>query len=605
MFIKRTRKTVGGKTYINHLLVESVLTPKGPRHRTVCSLGSLEPAPHEEWLALSRRLQSALAGQSTLQAEPEVERLIDRAQKRREAGPRVTPSPEAVEVLVEQVEVEKGRVAGPVHVGHQIWNRLGLEGILQKIGLDAKTRRLSEVMTLNRLVAPASERALPDWVRRTALAEILQTDFAWLNDEALYRNLDKLHPERVAIERALAARERSLFQLGESIYLYDLTSTYFEGQCQKNPKAKYGYSRDQRPDCKQVVIGLVLDGDGFPKAHEVFDGNRNDHTTVEEMLAALERRTGARPGATVVVDRGMASKENLQQITGRGYHYLVAARQAERHRYLDEFEGEEGWELLVRPTSPNNPAQKKSQVKIKRAAGDGEVHILCVSEDRQQKDRAIRQLQEKRLLAALEKLSQRIVKRQLRAEQKVGEAIGRLKQRYSRAARYYQIVYDAPQQQLHWTELTAKKHQAERLDGGYLLKTGRPDMSAEEIWRTYILLTRVESAFRCIKGPLLERPIFHQKEHRVEAHIFLCVLAYHLLVCVEKTFRDQGIYTSWESIREQVSNHQVVTIRLPATDGRVLTIRKATTPDPEQKSIYQVLRIPETIMRPIKTWKSV
>lgn len=604
MFIKRTSKTVGGKTYVNHLLVESVLTPKGPRHRTVCSLGSLAPAPREEWSALSRKLESALIGQSTLLPEPGVEPLIERLQKRGGARPRATPWLATVEVLVDRVEVEKGRAAGPVHVGHQMWNRLGLDAILEKVGLDAKTKCLTEVMTLNRLVAPASEHAMPDWVRRTALAEILGTDLSWLNDEALYRNLDKLHPERVAIEAALADRERSLFQLGESIYLYDLTSTYFEGQCKKNPKAKYGYSRDQRPDCRQVVVGLVLDGDGFPKAHEVFEGNRNDSTTVEEMLAALEKRTGGRQGATVVVDRGMASKGNLKQITGRGYHYLVAARQPERNRYLHEFEGEEGWEPLVRPTSPNNPAQKKSQVKIKGAAGDGEVRILCVSEDRQQKDRAIRQLQEERLLAALEKLAQRIAKKRLRAEGKVGEAIGRLKQRYSRAVRYYQIVYDAEQQQLRWTELADKKHQAERLDGGYLLKTDRQDMSGEEIWRTYILLTRVESAFRSMKSPLLERPIFHQKEHRVEAHIFLCVLAYHLLVCVEKTFRDHGIFTSWESIREQLSNHQVVTVRLPASDGRVLTVRKAATPDREHKAIYQTLRIPETIVRPIKTWES-
>jgi len=407
------------------------------------------------------------------------------------------------------------------------------------------------------------------------------------------------------IEAELAARERQWFELDETIYLYDLTSTYFEGLCEKNPKAQRGYSRDQRPDCKPVVVGLVLDGDGFPKAHEVFDGNRNDSTTVEEMLAALEKRTGGRRGATVVVDRGMAYKANLQQIRERGYHYLVAARQPERNQHREEFRENQGWEEMVRQPSPNNPAQKKSRVFLQRGGKGGEVHILCVSEDRKQKDRAIRELQERRLVASLEKLSRRIANKQLRQEGKVGEAMGRLKQRYPRVARYYEIVYDADLQRLRWTEQADRKRAAERLDGGYLLKTDREDLTAEQIWHTYILLTRVESAFRTIKTPLLERPIFHQLEHRVEAHIFLCVLAYHLLVCVEKAFRDAGIHTSWESIREQLSTHQVVSVVLPTTDGDRLTIRRATTPEPEHQKIYRTLRIPETILRPIKTWQRV
>jgi transposase len=446
---------------------------------------------------------------------------------------------------------------------------------------------------------------MPDWMRRSALTDILHKDFSKLNDEALYRNLDKLHPQRAMIEAELAARERQWFELDETIYLYDLTSTYLEGLCEKNPKAQRGYSRDQRPDCKPVVVGLVLDGDGFPKAHEVFDGNRNDSTTVEEMLAALEKRTGGRRGATVVVDRGMAYKANLQQIRERGYHYLVAARQPERNQHREEFRENQGWEEMVRQPSPNNPAQKKSRVFLQRGGKGGEVHILCVSEDRKQKDRAIRELQERRLVASLEKLSRRIANKQLRQEGKVGEAMGRLKQRYPRVARYYEIVYDAHLQRLRWTEQADRKRAAERLDGGYLLKTDREDLTTEQIWHTYILLTRVESAFRTIKTPLLERPIFHQLEHRVEAHIFLCVLAYHLLVCVEKAFRDAGIHTSWESIREQLSTHQVVSVVLPTTDGDRLTIRRATTPEPEHQKIYRTLRIPETILRPIKTWQRV
>src|SRR5208337_4295165 len=214
----------------------------------------------------------------------------------------------------DRVTMEEAREAGSVHVGHQVWQRLGLNDILASAGVSERACQLSEAMTLNRLIFPLSEHAMPDWMRRTALADILGTDFAALNDEALYRNLDRLHPNREAIERELAEREKSLFRLDDTLYLYDLTSTYFEGQAESNPQAKRGYSRDQRPDCKQVLVGLVLDGEGFPKAHEVFEGNRQDRSTVQEMLESLEKRTGKKPGGTVVVDRGMAYDENLEQI---------------------------------------------------------------------------------------------------------------------------------------------------------------------------------------------------------------------------------------------------------------------------------------------------
>jgi transposase len=599
VFLKATRKTVRGKTYTHHLLVESITTARGPRHRTVCSLGPLEPAPREYWLALAHKLEAALRGQQSLLPNADLDALRRRAEARAPSR----SSPALVSVILEQIEVAEAREAGAVHVGHQMWRRLGLDAILRKAGLNERARLLTEAMTMNRLVAPASEHAMPDWVRRTALAELLHADFRSLNDEALYRNLDRLHPQRALIEAELAARERDLFALPESIYLYDLTSTYFEGQALANEKAKRGYSRDKRPDCKQVVVGLVLDGDGFPKAHEVFEGNRNDSTTVEDMLAALEKRVGKKPGATVTVDRGMAYAENIEQIRGRGYHYLVAARPEERWEHERDFVEESGWEEIVREPSPTNPAQKKTQVRLKQCDTGAEVHVLCRSEQRQEKDRAIRELQEKRLLADLESLARGIAKRtkKPRTEAEVNQSIGRLRERYTRVGRYYQIRYQAERRALTWAVDEEGKRRAERLDGSYVLKTDRRDMSQEEIWRQYILLTRVESAFRAMKSPLLERPIFHHLADRVEAHIFLCVLAYHLLATVEKAFLDQGVHTSWASLREQLATHQVVTVVLPTSDGQQIRIRRATTPEAEHKRVYEVLRIPAEILDPVQS----
>ena len=605
MYIRRTRKTHKGKTYDNYLLVESVSTPKGPRQKILCSLGSLAPAPRQHWLDLAHRLQASLAGQLPLSpADGVLPSLGEKGRPGRKPRPAPSPTraPAGLAVDSERVSLEEAREAGAVHVGHQMWTQLGLNEILGSAGLSPRACLLGEAMTLNRLVAPLSEHAMPDWIRTTALADIVDADFSGLNDEALYRNLDRLHPQRELIERELAEREKSLFSLNDTLYLYDLTSTYFEGQAESNPQAKRGYSRDKRPDCKQVLVGLVLDGEGFPKAHEVFEGNRQDRSTVEEMLESLEKRTGEKPGSTVVVDRGMAYEENLKQIHARGYHYLVACRQSERTAWLAEFEQDDEWEEVRRKPSPRNPEQKKSQVRIKRRQKGDEVFILCVSEGREAKDRAIREKQQQQLQEDLEALQTRVTKGYLKRTEKIHEAIGRLKERYPTVARYYRIEYDAERQSFSWQEDIDKKAIAKKLDGGYVMKTDRQDLTGDEIWRTYMLLTRVEAAFRAMKSPLQERPIFHHLQDRTQTHIFLCVLAYHLLVAIEKRFLERDIHTSWSTLRQQLSTHQVVTIVLPTLEGKILKIRKATTPEPVHKEIYATLKIPLEVMKPVKTW---
>jgi transposase len=604
LFIKRTKRTLRGKTYTNHLLVESVATERGPRHRVVCSLGSLGPAPKAQWLKLAHHLQESLGGQeSLLEQSAEEQALVQKAtlalksKRERKAG-------QNIDLDLEQVEVEEARQAGAVHVGHQIWQRLGVDQILTGVGFSHKTCLLTQIMTLNRLIEPSSELAMSEWAARSALSDILKEDLRNLNEDRLYRNMDRLHGKRGPIEAALSAKEKSLFSLKESILLYDLTSTYFEGLCLSNPKAMRGYSRDSRPDCKQVVVGLVLDGEGFPKAHEIFAGNRSDSTTVGEMLAVLQKRVGKTKDATVVVDRGMAKPENLATIRAAGYHWLVAAPQPERVCYFDQYEEQAGWQEILREPSPRNEGQHKVRVLVKPAQSpDGSQSIaLCWSEGRTQKDRAIRQKQEIRFLADIEKLAKRVALGRLRTTAKIYEAIGRLKERYPRVARYYQLAYDQEQSELSCTEDLERKQKAESLDGSYLLKSSRNDLSASDIWHTYMLLSRIEAAFRAIKSPLCERPIFHHLERRVETHIFLCVLAYHLLLCIERAFLDQGIHTSWETLRTQLSTHQVVTVRLPTTDGRALIIRRDTRPEQIHRDIYRVLRVAERIIAPIKRW---
>ncbi len=291
MYIRKTTSKVKDKIYENYLLVESVMTPKGPRQKTICSLGHLKPRPKKEWLLLAQKVETTLKGQLTFEEEePEVEEIVEKARafEAQEKRALKDKDDDVVSIHTDKVQMERAREAGPVHVGYQFWKKLEIEKILKQAGFSEKEILLTLLMVMNRLISPSSEHKMPGWINSTALPDILSLNLASLNDEALYRNLDKLYPKRGIIEALLTEKEKTLFDLDDTIYLYDLTSTYFEGMCLLNSQAKRGYSRDKRFDAKQVVVGLVIDRDGFPKAHEIFPGNRKDSTTLTEMLDILE-----------------------------------------------------------------------------------------------------------------------------------------------------------------------------------------------------------------------------------------------------------------------------------------------------------------------------
>ncbi len=609
MFIRKTTSNRNGKTYTNHLLVESVRTSQGPRQKTICSLGNLRPRPRREWLKLAHKVEEALAGQEDLfeKADPEVEAIVSKTRKRQERHSHQAERQrggEVVAVRVDEVCTEMHRAVGPVHVGYEFWKRLGLEEILEEQHLSKRTRLLSCCMVLNRLIDPKPEYAIPAWLRTVAAGDILETDFEGLSEDALYRAMDRIAPCAKQIESALVEREVELFNLDRTVLFYDLSSTYFEGLAKSNPKAKRGYSRDKRADCKQVVVALVVNRDGFPLLHEVFEGNTQDRKTLGKMLELIDERVGLQEGQTVVVDRGMAYPENLEQLRNhpKQLHYIVATRQSERDQWLEEFEASEDFEEVLRKPSPRNLWQKKSTIRVKAKETDGELYALCISSERIEKDRAIRQKQEQRMAADLERLRRRVAQGRLKKPVKIGEAIGRIKERYPRVARYHQILFDQEQGTLAVSVHAEKLKKAEQLDGSYLLRSDRTDLSADALWRTYILLTRAENAFRNLKSPLRLRPIHHQIERRCDTHIFLSLLAYHLLVSIEKTMLDNGVHTSWQTICEALTTHEMCTIVLPADSGELLRIRKASTPEPVHRQIYNLLNVPTQPIPPTKTW---
>ncbi len=606
MFIKRSISKQGGKTYVSHVLVESVLTPAGPRHKTICNLGKMDPGPKEDWLLLAERIQMALGGQASLFPDPRVDQAVAKIRERQaKASPAELEEPLTGEVAVPDVVPVKTsgvkcqdlRKVGPLHVGHQIWQRLQMEAVLKAVGISAPARKLTEVMTLNRLVSPCSELAMVGWSRREAVNDVLGVDAEQLNEDKFYRNMDRLHGHRMEIERELYAREKSLFNLEGSLVLYDLTNTYFEGQAARNPKAMRGHSKEMRTDCKLVAMGLMLDADGFPIGHEVFAGNTINGNTVEAMLDGLEARTGREGGSTVVMDRGFASEDNLKLVRSRHYDYLMAGFQQQRNALLKDFEDLEGWEAI-------QPSANKVPVQIKRIEKGDEVFLLCVSPARAEKERAIRERQEKKLVKDLEALVKAVAKALEQGEpigdKELGERIGRLRERYPRAGRYYLV--DRKEGILEWTLKVEQRARAEELDGAYFLRTSRKGMGPEEIWRTYIALTRIESAFRDLKGTLDMRPVYHQKEIRVETHVFLAVLAFHLQAVIERTLKEAGDHTCWETVREELSTHHVVTTLLPTADGKTLAIRRGSVPDRRVGEIYRHLNLDPEPMTPIRTW---
>ena len=496
---------------------------------------------------------------------------------------------------------------GDVYVLEHLWRQVGLPELISELldnrKFEFSIERALFAMVANRACGPSSKLYCHEqWLAEDVRIEGCEA----LELHHLYRAMDFLEAHKEALEEGLYFRMADLLNLDVEVVFYDTTSTYFEGQALANPSAKRGYSRDKRPDCKQVVVGLVINRDGFPKAHEIFDGNTQDRASLPAMLDALEARVGGfRRGQTVVVDRGMAFEENLEQLRARGLRYLVASRQQERTRWLAEFETLEGFDEVIREPSPRNPKQKKTKVEVKLKRTEAETFVLCISDGRKQKDRAIRDKHEGRLLRDLDKLHARIGAGRLVDELKIGEAIGRLKERYPRVARYYDIAFDPDAQTLRYSLNEPRRELAERLDGSYVLKSDRTDLGADEAWRIYHLLTRAENAFRCMKSPLAERPIFHQVQRRVETHIFLCVLAYHLLVAIEKTLLDQGVHTSWASVRDALATHAIVTIVLPTDSGATMRIRKASTAESEHRELYRLLGVDENIMSPKTIWSEI
>ena len=550
-------------------LVRSVRVGRRVIQQTVAHLGELDEHGRIEARSLARRLIGA----------PECAQLFD------DGGEQVT-----VPVRLKGIRVERSRVFGDVYLALALWRGIGLEELCERLFPAGQERvswaKMAAVLVAARFCEPSSELHIAeDWYRRTALCDLLQLGDEEVNKDRLYRGLDRLLVHKVALEAHLSQRCGELFAIHNEVLLYDVTSTYFEGLAEANPQAKRGYSRDHRPDCKQVCIALVVTFDGFPLGYEVFAGNTNDSRTLQTIVATMEARHGVL-GRVWITDRGMASAKNLAWLRDTGRRYIIGAPKSELKKFATELAAAEGWRAV----------HEGVEVTLARHPETDETVILCRSADRRSKERAMHDRFSSRIEAALDRLAARIARSKQRLDPApLNRQIGRILQRNQRAAARFAIALEPDGCPAGWrlrvVYNAAFDDWAALSEGAYLLRSNITDWSDQQLWKAYIQLTQAEAAFRIQKDQLNVRPIWHQREDRVQAHILVCFLAFVLWKSLEMWQQRAGLGNSPRTILEELARIQSHDIVLPTVTHRQVRLRCVTQPDPAQAALLDRLGI--------------
>jgi transposase len=571
VFLRKLRVHKDGQEHRYWSLVETVRTADGPRQRTLCYLGELNGSAHARWQKTVEVFNEY--GESTqLKLFPSDAEAPD--------------DPQVARVLLKKVRVERTRRFGDCYLGLELWKRLGLEEFfaqrLDRDGADVAWSRVAAVLAINRLCNPGSELAVEQhWYPSTALDDLLHIEKGKINDTRLYRCLDRLRPLKTKIEQHLKQRYGELFQAEFDVLLYDLTSTYVEGAAEENPLMRRGYSRDHRPDCEQLVLALIVNQEGFPFSYEVFDGNRADVTTVEAILRTVERKHG-KARRIWMFDRGVVSEENLVAIRKRGGEYLVGTPRSK----LKQFEAE----LLKDDFEKIRPDVEVKQVQI---AGGEETYILCRTAGRKEKEKAIHSRFVAKIEKALMGLERRIAESKLKDRDKMLMRLGRIQASHPQVADLYEMAIKDNQgrTRLVWRQKPDQQEWLEAREGAYLLRTNLKAGTAADFWNKYMQLTEVEASFRTLKSELAIRPLFHQLEKRVKAHVLVAFLGYALLVTLKHLLKRAGSEHSPVKVLKRLSELHSVDIVLPTVEGREIFLRRIGKLDEEQQKILHQLQL--------------
>jgi transposase len=572
MFLRRCERGKNGKKHTYWALVESVRTAKGSRQRVVAYLGELKAGEQNGWAQLGRGLDRRSRPARSLFDPPQDEEPTD---------------DEPVLVRLKGIRLERLRDFGDVWLAWGLWRLLGLDTLLA--GLIAEGREevpwpvVALILVSARFCEPASELHIEQtWYRRTALEELVGVTVPQVHTDRLYAGLDQLLPHKDAIEKHLKERLGNLFELNYELLLYDVTSTYFEGECAANPQAQRGYSRDSRPDCKQVCIGLVVTDEGMPLGYEVFAGNKNDSKTVQEMVEAMEAKYG-RAQRIWVMDRGMVSEANLEFLRQRQGQYIVGTPKAQL-RQVERYLLEQNWSQV----------QAGVEVKLVPGPQGNEQFILTRSADRRAKEQAMHERFVARIEAGLQKLQAAAASGRLHEESVAHRRWGRLQAQNTRGSGAFDVTIrklPKPQGKVHleitWTRNARWQQWASLTEGCYLLRTNLTETDPATLWKRYIQLTDAEWAFRITKDELRLRPIWHQLEQRVQAHILVCFLAYVLWKTLAQWMKHSGLGDAPRTLVDELAKIKSGDVVLPAQNAtgqtRLIRLRCVTEPDAAQK----------------------
>ncbi len=565
-----------------------------PRHEVIISLGDL-PIPREDFKAVSKELDRIISGQQSLfdadnRIQQWAEYIYEALRKSGHLEKLFEPSEfeETVEVIPTEIEHEDARSLGPELAALQAWKDLDMESVLKSLGFSKTQIRDTAISVMNRLCDPVSEHALPEWLKTSSLGDLWKENLDELGDDRFYRISDALIRIKDSLEEKLAEKEKNVFNLERSIYLYDMTNTYFEGNMLRNPAAKRGASKEKRFDAPLASVGLVLDENGFVLRHSTLPGNIYEGHTLLDTIHALNSGTD-NENPLIVMDSGFSSAENLATLRAEGYDYLTVAKRITRLAYDEEFADLQSFTRIEGRDQVSRSSRK--DVFVKSLKTDEET-ILCVySKDRESKEMAMIERVESRLIADLEKLRRSIESGRIKNRDKIQQRIGRIRQRRSRAAKYYEIELDSDGQSLQWNRDEEKYNREVIATGGYIIRTNRENLEDDDIWKIYILLTRVEAGFRTLKSDLGLRPVYHHLEKRSDGHIFITILAYRLLRAIEFRLQHAGLHASWTTIKRVLSTHAYVSLIIPGKNGNTYKIRKAGRPNPMQADIYRKLGV--------------
>jgi len=581
MFLRRNRRRVNGETYEYWTLVRTVRTAKGPRQEVVASLGKtpgLDQRSRHGW----DNIADLLEGRNPTPRQGQLGQPLGEEQ------------PLWAQVDLRGVSVERVRDFGQIYLALSLWRRLGLHQLLQELiepgHEEVSWELVACILTIARFCDQKSELEVAErWYADSALEDLLGVPFAQINESRLYRGLDVLHEHKDKLCQHLQERYRSWFGIEFEFLLYDVTSTYFEGQALGNQKAARGYSRDQRPDCKQVNIGLVVTPEGLPIGYEVFAGNTADVTTVEYMVELMENKYG-QPKRIWVLDRGMVSEENIDFLRERQARYMVGTPKSQLRKF----------EVQLLETKDWTQVQEGVEVKLV-AHPDGQGHeqyVLCRSSARREKEAAMIELARKRLRVQLEKTHTSLQQRPVKDPGKVERRIGRWLGRFPAAERLIEVTLERDQQQratgLKITERAQATQWAGQAHGAYLLRTNCQEKDPAQLWRWYIQLTQAEEAFRISKSDLNLRPVFHQKTERVEAHILVCFLSLALWRTLEQWMRGKQLGNCARQLVKEVATVRSMDVVLPIGDqsnDRTSQIRLRVVARPDRSLAELLVRL--------------